>query len=138
MCSSDLAHQSELAARLLALLGEFHQRTESGGIDEIDSAEIDQQGRRGGWNLAANELAELLVGIGVELAGEAEQQSLGQALATTPQGHRQSLQIVDRSNPPGGLRRKCSERNRKCDNRNETWAEAQRRWAISSTKRAKW
>ena len=49
--------------------------------------------------------AELLVGIGIQLPGEAEQQALRPTHAASSQGYGQSLQVVDRSNPQSGAPR---------------------------------
>jgi len=133
-----IADHHEFQGGIVALLGQLHQGSETGGIDEIDAAQIEQQGEPAAVNVGGHELRKLFVRIGIELAREMEQHTVGLPFVATPQGYRQSLQIVDRSKPLGSLRGQCSERHRRCHNRNRTWAQAQRRWAINSAKRAKW
>ena len=50
--------------------------------------------------MGAQKLNKLFVGIGIQLAGETEQLALGLLFKATPQGDRQSLQVVNSSSPP--------------------------------------
>jgi hypothetical protein len=81
------------------LLGELHQGPEAGGIDEVDATQIDDHRQIGAFALVGDEIPELLVGVSVELAGEAEQQTTFLPFATPAQGDSQSLQVRDCSSP---------------------------------------
>lgn len=119
-----------------ALLGELNEHTKTRGIDEIDLTEIDQQ-----WLARAavgrDELAELLVGIGIQLAGEPEQLAVRLLLESPTQGHGESLQVGDGSCPPCGYGRKCRESCSFCSSFGQT-ASGVRRAFISAVNRAKW
>jgi len=94
-----IADDQKAVAALLKLLGELHQGTETGGIEEIDAAEVENHGLGSLAEMAADELDELLVGVGVELAREAEQQALGLLLNAPAKRNGQSLQFGDGSSP---------------------------------------
>jgi hypothetical protein len=118
----------------------LHEGAEAGGVDEIDPAQIDHQRQGGSDAMAGDEVGELFVGVGVELAGETEQQALRLAFATPAQGDGQSLQVGDRSSPRSTHGRQCREGTPDCGNRNESSdlaALAQRRCAIRATNLAK-
>jgi hypothetical protein len=99
-----VADDQELGAGLVALLGQLDEGTETGGIDEVDAAQVDDQRGVAIGAVAADEVGELLVGVGIELACEPEQQALLPAFAASAQGDGQSLQIGDRSSPRSGTR----------------------------------
>ena len=92
-----IAHHQELHGLVIAVLGHLHQGTEAGGVDEIDLAQIDHQRLGSAGEVIGDEGEKLLLGVGVELAGEAEQQTAVLLLKTTAQRHGQSLQISDGS-----------------------------------------
>ena len=94
-----VAHHQELNAGVLTLLGQLNEHAQAGGIDEINATEINHHGQGAGAALLTDKCQELLVGIGIQLAREAEQQATGLLLVAAPQGYGQSLQINDRSRP---------------------------------------
>ena len=104
-----IADHQKLAAGLLALLGQLHQGAESGGIDEVDTAQIDHQRQLAIALMAGDELVELLVGVSIQLAREAEQQALGLALTAPPKRDGQSLKVRDGSTPVERSGLKCSD-----------------------------
>jgi hypothetical protein len=81
------------------LLGQLHQRPQAGGIDEVDPAEVDHEGQGAFPDVGRDEVAELLVGVGVELTCEAEQEAVLPPIQAAAQGDGESLQIGDRSSP---------------------------------------
>ena len=102
-----ITHHQELDAGVLALLRQLHQDPKAGGIDEINTAEVDHDRQRTRASLLADECKEILVGIGIQLARKTEQQATSLLLRAAPQGHGQSLQINDRSCPQWIERSKC-------------------------------
>ena len=92
-----IAHHQDLGALLSALLGELHQGAQTGGVDEIDPAQIQHQRLGATGEVLVDEGEKLLLGVGVELASETEQQTSVLLLKATAQGHGQSLQIRDGS-----------------------------------------
>ena len=88
-----IAHHQEVLAVLLELLGQLDQGTEAGGIEEVDAAQIENHRLGSRAELSSDKIDELLVGIGVELAGEAEQQALRLQFAAPTEGDGQSLQV---------------------------------------------
>ena len=94
-----IADHQKPGSGVLALLGELHQGTESGGVDEIDAAQVDHDGELGIPSPLGDEIVEMLVGVGVELAGEPEDQAVRLPLAAAAQGDGQSLQVGDGSSP---------------------------------------
>ena len=108
-----IAYHHELHGSVVALLGKLHEGSETGGIEEVDPAQIQHQRQAAAVDVSGHEIRKLFVRIGVQLAGEMEQNSIGLPFVATPQGYGQSLQIVDRSKPLRRLRGKCRERNRR-------------------------
>jgi hypothetical protein len=94
-----VAHQHELRASAGALLGKLHEHAETGGVDEIDAAQVDDERQAVALGPLADEGAELLVGVGVQLADEGEQQTARLPFTASTQGDGQSLQVVDCSSP---------------------------------------
>lgn len=88
-----VAHHEELLLVLLELFGQLDQRPQARGIEKIDAAQIDHHRSRRGGQARADELKELLVGVGVELTGEGEQLAPGLLAEATPQGYGQSLKV---------------------------------------------
>jgi hypothetical protein len=94
--------------------------------------------------MAGDELSELLVGIGVELACEMEQLTVGLLLEAAPQGYRQALQFGNGSRSWITSGAQCREHSRICITRNTSATgrraadQAWRRSAISAAKREKW
>ena len=94
-----IADHQKTGSGVTALLGELHQGTQTGGIDEIDPAQIDHDGEFRIPSPFGDEIVEVLVGVGVELAGEPEDQAVRLPLAAAAQGDGQSLQVGDGSSP---------------------------------------
>jgi hypothetical protein len=94
-----VADHEELAGTVVEQLGQLHEGAESGGVNEIDAAEVDDDRKALTLVPIADELGELLVGIGVQLSRETEQQALIPPFAAPSQGDGQSLQVGDGSNP---------------------------------------
>lgn len=92
-----IAHHEKLHGLVIALLRDLHQGTQPRGVDEIDPAQIQHQRLRRAGEVIGDEGEKLLIGVGVELAGEAEQQTAVLLLKATAQRHGQSLQISDGS-----------------------------------------
>jgi hypothetical protein len=91
-----IADHQKLGASFVALLGELHQGSESGGIDEVDAAEINHQGKLVVIALmTGDEGVELLVRIGIQLSGEAVKQASSLPLAAPSKRDGQSLQVSD-------------------------------------------
>jgi|694.fasta_scaffold00659_4 hypothetical protein len=116
-----VAHQHELRASADALLGELHKNAEAGGVDEINATQIDHKRQGVGLAPLADEGAELLIGVGVKLADESEQQAVRLPLAASSQGDGQSLQVGDCSSPRIRVGQKCRERFRDGGNCNESF-----------------
>jgi hypothetical protein len=57
--------------------------------------------------MALNELQKLFIGIGVQLADEAEQLAASLLLEAPAQGDGESMQVVDGSSPQGCSGAKC-------------------------------
>lgn len=68
-------------------------------MTEIDHQRLTVSAVRG------HKFPELFVGVGIQLAGEAEQLAVGLLLEAPSQGDRQSLQVVDGSSPQSVLGR---------------------------------
>jgi hypothetical protein len=94
-----IADHQELGAGLVALLGQLHQGTETGGIDEVDAAEVNHQGELAWALLAGDERIEVLVGIGIQLSREAEQEARCLPFTAPSKRDGQSLQVRDGSVP---------------------------------------
>jgi hypothetical protein len=94
-----IAHHKKLGQAILAMLGQLHEGTEARGIDEVDPAQVDHHRQAGLSLLLQDEFAELLVGVGVKLAGETEQQALLLPFTAPAQRDGQSLKVGDCSSP---------------------------------------
>jgi len=92
-----VADDQELQPLTIAELGELHQNAQAGGIDEIDPAQIDHERLGSAGEVITDKGEKLLVGIGVKLAGKAEQHAAVLLLKAAAQGDGQSLQISDGS-----------------------------------------
>jgi hypothetical protein len=84
--NAGVADHKKLGLGVVAVLGELHQGPETGGIDEVDATQIDDHRQIEAFAVVSDEIPELLVGVGVELAGEAEQQTTFLRFATSAQG----------------------------------------------------
>ena len=70
-----IADHQELDLLAVAVFGELHQGTETRGIDEIDLAEINHQRLRGAGEVVVDKSKKLLLGVSIQLPGEAEQET---------------------------------------------------------------
>ena len=95
-----VADDDEASRRFVALLGHSHQGPQTGGIDEIDAAQIENQGQGRGGSVLFDEVTELTLGIGVELSREMQQQAAGLRLAAAAERDGESGQLGDGSRPP--------------------------------------
>ena len=95
-----VADDHEATGCLVALLGHGDQGPQAGGIDEIDAAQVQNQGEGGGGSMLVNELTELTLGIGVELSREVQQDAAGLRLAAAAERDGESGQLGDGSRPP--------------------------------------
>ena len=96
-------------------------------------AEIDHQ-RLTIAAVRGHKFPELFVGVGIQLASEAEQLAVGLLLEAPSQGHRQSLQVVDGSSPRSVLGRSVESKFAAAEDATKV---RQRRLAIRAAKRAK-
>lgn len=82
-----IAHHQERLLVGLALLGKLHKGSQTGGVDEIDLGKVDHQ-----WmaatSMGGDEITELFVGVGVQLAREAKQLAVGLLFKSSTQGNR--------------------------------------------------
>jgi hypothetical protein len=62
----------------------LHQGAQAGGIEEVDATQVDHQGQSAAGAAIAHVGAELLIGIGIQLADEPEQQATVLPLAAPP------------------------------------------------------
>lgn len=97
-----IADQGEFLVIFFAVFSKLHQRAQAGGVDEIDAAQVDDQGKGDALALFGDVVAELFVRIGIQLTREATDNGLVSLLAAPPQGHGQTLQFSDWSSSPGG------------------------------------
>ena len=81
-----------------------------------------------------HKFAELFVGVGIQLASEAEQLAVGLLLEASSQGDSQSLQVVDGSSPRSVLGRSVGSNFAAAEDATKM---RQRRLAIRAAKRAK-
>jgi len=96
-------------------------------------AEIDHQ-RLTIAAVRVHKFPELFVGVGIQLASEAEQLAVGLLLEASSQGDSQSLQVVDGSSPRSVLGRSVGSKFAAAEDATKV---RQRRLAIRAAKRAK-
>lgn len=128
-----VTNHQKLLPIAVALLGKLHKGAKTGGVEEVDVAEIDHQ-RLTTASVRGHKFTELFVGIGIELASEAEQLAVSLLFEAPSQRHRQSLQVVDGSSPQSVLGRSVGS---KFDPAEDATKVRQRRAAIRAAKRPK-
>ena len=84
--------------------------------------------------MRGHKFAELFVGVGIQLASEAEQLAVGLLLEASSQGDSQSLQVVDGSSPRSVLGGSVGSKFAAAEDATKM---RQRRLAIRAAKRAK-
>ena len=81
---ASIADHQKLLLVGVALLGQLHQGPQARGVDEVDMAQIDHQGLPHPA-VGGDEVAKLLIGVGIQLAGEPEQLAVGLLLEAPSQ-----------------------------------------------------
>ena len=94
-----IANDAEVDAAVFALLDQEDKGPQTGGVDEINSTEIQHKRLGQVTPVVLDEIEKLLLGIGIQLPGELEHQTTVKALKAPPQRHGQSLKVRDSFNP---------------------------------------
>lgn len=90
-----IANHQELDLLVIAVLRELHQSPQTGGIDEIDLAQVQDQRLGSAGEVVVDEREKLLLGVRIQLPGETEQKTSVLLFKTTAERDGQSLQISD-------------------------------------------
>lgn len=93
---------------VFAEFGDLNKGTKTGGVEEINLAQIKHRSQFAGLEYIAYVVHELLLGVSVQLPGEMKDQATTSLFETSAERNSQSLKFADWINPPA-FGTKCSD-----------------------------